>query len=184
MQLAFPNFEAFSEQQLQEYAAQQIPLMNGEAEQAAEIAQTAFSRAWSIGKACVKLKESVGSEKWEDYATTNIGGGDYWQVFRCMRLARMAPNAPNLKNTSAAFKQMQITIGDEPAPKATPRKTDIYKFQNLKASLGCIRRWWREGEALESLDAEMIEEIVDDMKFIIAIYDKLKQEIPESHEAP
>jgi hypothetical protein len=30
----------------------------------------------------------------------------------------------------------------------------------------------------------MIEEIVDDMKFIIAIYDKLKQEIPESHEAP
>jgi hypothetical protein len=182
MQLALPKFESFSEQQLQEYAALQLPVMNEEAKQAAEIARTAYQRGWSIGKACVQLKESIGSEKWEDFATEHIGIGNYWQVFRCMRMARLDLHAPNLKNTSALFKQTLIAIGDEAAPKPTPRKTDVHKFQNLKASLGCIRRWWREGEALQSLDQEMIEEIVDDMKFIIAIYDKLQQQISEPSE--
>jgi hypothetical protein len=28
------------------------------------------------------------------------------------------------------------------------------------ASLGCIRRWWREGTVLDTLDEEMITEIL------------------------
>jgi hypothetical protein len=48
------------------------------------------------------------------------------------------------------------------------------------ASLGCIRRWWREGAVLDSLDEEMISEILEDMQFVITIYDDLKKQIPET----
>jgi hypothetical protein len=181
MQLALPNFDSFDSDQLQEYAARELGIMRNEAEMAAGISATAFSRAWAVGKACVKLKDAVGEEKWEEYASQNIGGGDYYAVYRCMRLARMSPEAPPLqKSGSSQYKQLQIAIGGETAPKPTPRKTDVYKFQNLIASLGCIRRWWREGTVLDTLDEEMITEILEDMQFIISIYADLKKQIPEA----
>jgi len=179
MQLALPNFESFDSDQLQEYAARELGIMRDEAQMAAGISATAFNRAWAVGKACVKLKDAVGEEKWEEYASQNIGGGDYYAVYRCMRLARMSPEAPPLqKSGSSQYKQLQIAIGGEAVPKPTPRKTDVLRFQNLMASLGCIRRWWREGTVLDSLDEEMISEILEDMEFVITIYNDLKKQIP------
>ena len=181
MQLALPNFESFDSDQLQEYAARELGIMRNEAEMAAGISATAFTRAWAVGKACVKLKDAVGEEKWEEYASQNIGNGDYYAVYRCMRLARMSPEAPPLQKTgSSQYKQLQIAMGLEAAPKTTPRKTDVLKFQNLMASLGCIKRWWREGHVIETLDAEMIAEILEDMQFLQEIYETLKEQIPET----
>jgi hypothetical protein len=71
-------------------------------------------------------------------------------------------------------------MGLESAPKTTPRKTDVLKFQNLMASFGCIKRWWREGHVIETLDAEMITEILEDMQFLQTIYETLKEQIPEA----
>ena len=181
MQLALPNFDSFDSDQLQEYAARELGIMRNEAEMAAGISATAFSRAWAVGKACVKLKDAVGEDAWEEYASQNIGGGDYYAVYRCMRLARMSPEAPPLQKTgSSQYKQLQIAMGLEAAPKTTPRKTDVLKFQNLMASLGCIKRWWREGHVIETLDAEMIAEILEDMQFLQTIYETLKEQIPEA----
>ena len=181
MQLALPNFESFSSDELQEYASRELGIMRDEAQMAAGISATAFTRAWAVGKACVKLKDAVGEDAWEEYASQNIGGGDYYAVYRCMRLARMSPQAPPLQKTgSSQYKQLQIAMGLEAAPKTTPRKTDVYKFQNLMASLGCIRRWWREGEVIETLDDEMISEILEDMEFIISIYNDLTKKISET----
>jgi hypothetical protein len=98
-----------------------------------------------------------------------------------MRLARMSPDKPPLQKTgSSQYKQLQIAMGLESAPKTTPRKTDVLKFQNLMASLGCIKRWWREGHVIETLDAEMIAEILEDMQFLQEIYETLTKQIPEA----
>jgi hypothetical protein len=181
MQLALPNFDALSQKELEDFAAVELSMMREEAQTASAISQTAFQRAWKVGKACVKLKEGVDEDEWEAYATQNVGAGDYYAVYRCMRLARMSPDNPPLQKTgSSQYKQLQIAMGLEPAPKTTPRKTDVLKFQNLMASLGCIKRWWREGHVIETLDAEMIAEILEDMQFIISIYDDLKKQIPEA----
>ena len=51
MQLALPNFDSFDSDQLQEYAARELGIMRNEAEMAAGISATAFSRAWAVGKA-------------------------------------------------------------------------------------------------------------------------------------
>lgn len=184
MQLALPNLESFTTAQLEDFAAVELAMMRQEAQQASTISQVAFQRAWSVGKACVKLKESVKEEDWEAYAAANIGAGDYYSVYRCMRLARMSPDAPPLqKNGSSQYKQLQIAIGVEDAPKPTPRKTDVYRFQNLVASLGCIRRWWREGEVMEMLDQDMMQEIIEDTEFIVKINETLKKQISETTDA-
>ena len=181
MQLALPNFDSFSIKELEEFASAELSMMREEAQTASTISQTAFQRAWNVGKACVKLKDAVGEDAWEEYASQNIGGGDYYAVYRCMRLARMSPEAPPLQKTgSSQYKQLQIAMGLEAAPKTTPRKTDVLKFQNLMASLGCIKRWWREGHVIETLDAEMIAEILEDMQFLQTIYETLKEQIPET----
>ena len=181
MQLALPNFDSFSIKELEEFASAELSMMREEAQTASTISQTAFQRAWKVGKACVKLKEGVDEDDWEAYATQNVGAGDYYAVYRCMRLARMSPEAPPLQKTgSSQYKQLQIAMGLEAAPKTTPRKTDVLKFQNLMASLGCIKRWWREGHVIETLDAEMIAEILEDMQFLQTIYETLKEQIPET----
>jgi len=181
MQLALPNFESFSIKELEEFASAELSMMREEAQTASTISQTAFQRAWKVGKACVKLKEGVDEDDWEAYATQNVGAGDYYAVYRCMRLARMSPDKPPLQKTnSSQYKQLQIAMGLEAAPKTTPRKTDVLKFQNLMASLGCIKRWWREGHVIETLDAEMIAEILEDMQFLQTIYETLKEQIPET----
>lgn len=181
MQLALPNFDTFTIKELEDFAAVELSMMREEAHTASTISQTAFQRAWKVGKACVKLKEGVDEDEWEAYATQQVGAGDYYAVYRCMRLARMSPDRPPLQKTgSSQYKQLQIAMGLESAPKTTPRKTDVLKFQNLMASLGCIKRWWREGHVIETLDAEMITEILEDMQFIIFIYDDLKKQIPEA----
>ena len=181
MQLALPNFESFSIKELEEFASAELSIMREEAQTASTISQTAFQRAWKVGKACVKLKEGVDEDDWEAYATQNVGAGDYYAVYRCMRLARMSPDKPPLQKTnSSQYKQLQIAMGLEAAPKTTPRKTDVLKFQNLMASLGCIKRWWREGHVIETLDAEMIAEILEDMQFLQTIYETLKEQIPET----
>ena len=181
MQLALPNFDTFSRKELEDFAAVELSMMRTEAQTASTISQTAFQRAWKVGKACVKLKESVSENDWEKYAAEHVGGGDYYAVYRCMRLARMSPDAPPLqKNGSSQYKQLQIAIGEESAPKATPRKTDVYRFQNLIASIGCIRRWWREGEVMEMLDHDMMQEIVEDLEFIINIHEALEKQISEA----
>ena len=181
MQLALPNFESFSIKELEEFASAELSMMREEAQTASTISQTAFQRAWKVGKACVKLKEGVDEDDWEAYATQNVGAGDYYAVYRCMRLARMSPDKPPLQKTnSSQYKQLQIAMGLEAAPKTTPRKTDVLKFQNLMASLGCIKRWWREGHVIETLDAEMIAEILEDMQFLQTIYETLKKQIPEA----
>ena len=181
MQLALPNFDSFSIKELEEFASAELSMMREEAQTASTISQTAFQRAWKVGKACVKLKEGVDEDDWEAYATQNVGAGDYYAVYRCMRLARMSPDKPPLQKTnSSQYKQLQIAMGLEAAPKTTPRKTDVLKFQNLMASLGCIKRWWREGHVIETLDAEMIAEILEDMQFLQTIYETLKEQIPET----
>ena len=181
MQLALPNFESFSIKELEEFASAELSMMRKEAQTASTISQTAFQRAWKVGKACVKLKEGVDEDDWEAYATQNVGAGDYYAVYRCMRLARMSPDKPPLQKTnSSQYKQLQIAMGLEAAPKTTPRKTDVLKFQNLMASLGCIKRWWREGQVIETLDAEMITEILEDMQFLQEIYETLQKQIPET----
>ena len=181
MQLALPNFESLSIKELEEFASAELSMMREEAQTASTISQTAFQRAWKVGKACVKLKEGVDEDDWEAYATQNVGAGDYYAVYRCMRLARMSPDKPPLQKTnSSQYKQLQIAMGLEAAPKTTPRKTDVLKFQNLMASLGCIKRWWREGHVIETLDAEMIAEILEDMQFLQEIYETLKEQIPEA----
>ena len=181
MQLALPNFESFSIKELEEFASAELSMMREEAQTASTISQPAFQRAWKVGKACVKLKEGVDEDDWEAYATQNVGAGDYYAVYRCMRLARMSPDKPPLQKTnSSQYKQLQIAMGLEAAPKTTPRKTDVLKFQNLMASLGCIKRWWREGHVIETLDAEMIAEILEDMQFLQTIYETLKEQIPET----
>ena len=181
MQLALPNFDTFSIKELEEFASAELSMMREEAQTASTISQTAFQRAWKVGKACVKLKEGVDEDDWEAYATQNVGAGDYYAVYRCMRLARMSPDKPPLQKTnSSQYKQLQIAMGLEAAPKTTPRKTDVLKFQNLMASLGCIKRWWREGHVIETLDAEMIAEILEDMQFLQTIYETLKEQIPET----
>jgi hypothetical protein len=181
MQLALPNFDSFSIKELEDFAAIELSMMREEAQTAATISQTAFQRAWNVGKACVKLKEGVDEDDWQEYATQNVGNGDYYAVYRCMRLARMSPDKPPLQKTgSSQYKQLQIAMGLESAPKTTPRKTDVLKFQNLMASLGCIKRWWREGHVIETLDAEMIAEILEDMQFLQEIYETLQKQIPEA----
>lgn len=181
MQLALPNFDSFSIKELEEFASAELSMMREEAQTASTISQTAFQRAWKVGKACVKLKEGVDEDDWEAYAAQNVGAGDYYAVYRCMRLARMSPDKPPLQKTgSSQYKQLQIAMGLESAPKTTPRKTDVLKFQNLMASLGCIKRWWREGHVIETLDAEMIAEILEDMQFLQTIYETLKEQIPEA----
>ena len=181
MQLALPNFDTFSIKELEDFAAVELSMMREEAQTASTISQTAFQRAWKVGKACVKLKEGVDEDEWEAYATQAVGSGDYYAVYRCMRLARMSPDKPPLQKTgSSQYKQLQIAMGLESAPKTTPRKTDVLKFQNLMASLGCIKRWWREGHVIETLDAEMIAEILEDMQFLQEIYETLQKQIPEA----
>jgi hypothetical protein len=181
MQLALPNFDTFSQTELEDFAATELSMMREEAQAASTISQTAFQRAWKVGKACVKLKEAVSEDDWEAYATQHVGAGDYYAVYRCMRLARMSPDKPPLQKTgSSQYKQLQIAMGLESAPKTTPRKTDVLKFQNLMASLGCIKRWWREGHVIETLDAEMIAEILEDMQFLQEIYETLTKQIPEA----
>jgi hypothetical protein len=181
MQLALPNFDTFSQKELEDFASVELSMMREEAQAASTMSQTAFQRAWKVGKACVKLKEGVDEDDWEAYATQNVGAGDYYAVYRCMRLARMSPDKPPLQKTgSSQYKQLQIAMGLESAPKTTPRKTDVLKFQNLMASLGCIKRWWREGHVIETLDAEMIAEILEEMQFLQEIYETLQKQIPEA----
>lgn len=154
-------------QELTHSAREHLGLMRQEAEQAAQMNQQAFSRGWAVGKICVALKDKVGADKWEEYAAANIG--DYYPIYRCMRLARMSPDAPPLKG-SAQFKQLQIALGNEPPPKTTPRKTDAHKFSNLKAAIHAIRRWWREGDGVAGMDTETLREISEDLKPIVEIY--------------
>jgi hypothetical protein len=170
LQLAIPDATAHP-QEITDFARSQLDLMRSEALESSTKAAAAFERAWAIGKACVTLKDKIGPDEWEAYATSNIG--EYYPIYRCMRLARMSPDAPPLKG-SGQYKQLQIALGNEPPPKTTPRKTDTIKFSNLKAALGAIRRWWREGDGVAGLDNETLREIRDDLKPIIAIYENIE----------
>jgi hypothetical protein len=175
LQLAIPTADA-SPQDLTDFAKFHLETMRDETERASEIAQIAAHRAWAIGKACVTLKEKVGEDQWEEYATQNIG--DYFPIYRCMRLARMSPDKPPLRG-SAQYKQLQIAFGNEPPPKTTPRKTDVHKFSNFKAAVTAIRRWWREGDGIKGLDNESLREIRDDLKPIVDIYENIQLRLGE-----
>ena len=156
---------------LADFARDQLATMRTEAEQSAAQASNAFQRAWAIGKACVVLKDKVGEAEWEQYAKDNIG--DYFPIYRCMRLARMSPDAPPLRG-SGQYKQLQIALGNELAPKTTPRKTDSVKFSNLLAACGAVRRWWRDGDGVAGLDNETLQELMEDLKPIVDIYENIK----------
>jgi hypothetical protein len=169
LQLPLPTADT-PEADIISFAASQLETFKAEAQQASELSQIAFQRAWAVGKACVTLKDKVGEAGWEEYATKNIG--EYFPIYRCMRLARMSPDGPPLKG-SGQYKQLQIALGNEPPPKTTPRKVDAYRFTNLKASIGCIRRWWREGDGVTGMDQETLREIRDDLKPIMEIYENI-----------
>ena len=66
MQLALPNFDTFSQKELENFAAIELSMMREEAQTASTISQTAFLRAWNVGKACVKLKEGVDEDDWQE----------------------------------------------------------------------------------------------------------------------
>lgn len=170
LSIAVPSFDALPPEEIQAFAAQNLEILRGEAASAKDLATQAAERAWAIGKACVHLKDTgiIQADLWEDWARDNIGAGDYLPVYRSMRLFRMSPERPPGR-TSAQFKQLQIMFGDEPVPKQTPRKSDVKRFTNFKASCSAIQRWWREGEAIKGLDAETLREILDDLKPLVAI---------------
>jgi hypothetical protein len=155
------------------FARTHLSMFREEAEKARDLSQLAFHRAWTIGKACVALREKLGDDKseWIAYAKENIG--DYQPIARCMMLARMSPDKPPLRD-SAQYKQSQIILGNEPPPKTTPRKTDVHKFSNFKAAVTAIRRWWREGDGIKGLDNESLREIRDDLKPIVDIYENIQ----------
>lgn len=168
--LAIPAFDQLAPEQVQAFAASNLEILRGEASAAKDLATQAAERAWAIGKACVHLKDTgiIQADLWEDWAKENIGAGDYLPVYRSMRLYRMSPERPPGR-TSTQFKQIQIMFGDEPMPKQTPRKSDVMRFTNFKASCSSIQRWWREGEAIKGMDADTLSEILDDLKPVVAI---------------
>lgn len=170
LSIAIPAFDTLPPEEIQSFAAQNLEILRGEASAAKDLATQAAERAWAIGKACVHLKDNgiIQADIWEDWAKDNIGAGDYLPVYRSMRLFRMSPERPPGR-TSAQFKQLQIMFGDEPMPKTTPRKSDVKRFTNFKASCGAIQRWWRGGDAIKGLDAETLNEILEDLKPLVAI---------------
>lgn len=170
LSIAIPAFDTLLPEEIQSFAAQNLEILRGEASAAKDLATQAAERAWAIGKACVHLKDNgiIQADMWEDWAKDNIGAGDYLPVYRSMRLFRMSPERPPGR-TSAQFKQLQIMFGNEPMPKTTPRKSDVKRFTNFKASCGAIQRWWRGGDAIKGLDAETLNEILEDLKPLVAI---------------
>lgn len=168
--LAVPAFDTLPPEEIQAFAAQNLEILRGEASAAKDLAIQAAERAWAIGKACVHLKDTgiIQADLWEDWAKENIGAGDYLPVYRSMRLYRMSPERPPGR-TSTQFKQIQIMFGDEPMPKQTPRKSDVMRFTNFKASCSSIQRWWRGGDAIKGLDAETLSEILEDLRPMAAI---------------
>ncbi len=150
------------------FAREQLEAMRQEALVAKEKTDSAFLKAWQIGKACATIGDRLGPDAFEDWAKEHIHE-DYFAIYKCTTLALMSPDKPPLRS-SGQYKQLQITLGNEPPPKTTPRKTDAHKFTNLKAAIGCIRRWWREGDGVEGMDTETLREIRDDLKPIIEIY--------------
>ena len=157
---------------LASYARREIAVMREEALAAKAATDSAFQRAWRIGKACATIGDRLGPAEFESWAKENIYE-DYFTVYKCTTLALMSPDKPPL-TSSGQYKQLQITLGNEPAPKTTPRKTDAFKFSNLKASISCIRRWWREGDGVAGMDQETLREIRDDLKPIIEIYGNIE----------
>ena len=168
--IAIPAFDAITPEEIQAFAAQNLDLMRQEAQSVSTLTEQAYQRAWAVGKACVHLKDNgiIQADLWEDWAKQNIGGGDYLPVYRCMREFRKSPTRPPGR-PSAQFKQLQIMLGDEPMPKTTPRKSDVVKFANFKASCAAIQRWWRSGDVIAGFDAETLKEIEDDLTPLVAI---------------
>jgi hypothetical protein len=164
IQLSLPIFEELDDGSLTTYAAEGLGEMETEAREAQSLSERAFQRAWAVGKACVVLKERIGAENWENYARENIHR-DYMPIYRCMRLARMDPQKPPLRG-SLQYKQLMIALGDEAAPKATPRKTDHHSLINFKAANLALKRWWKDGGVLESMDVETIRAVKEDVEWM------------------
>lgn len=168
--LAIPSFADLQPEEVTAFAEENTKLMKADVEEAKRLAAQAAQRMWLVGKACVYIKDNklVQPELFEEWATSNVGGGDYHSVYRSMRFYRISERGP-LGRVAAQFKQLLIMNGDEPMPKLTPRKTDALRFCNLKAALGAVRRWWRSGDAIEGLDAETLKEIAEDLQPVVAI---------------
>jgi hypothetical protein len=168
--LAVPSFADLPPEEVTAFAEENTKLMKAEAAEAKRLALQAAKRMWLVGKACVYIKDNklVQPDLFEEWATSNVGGGDYHGVYRSMRFYRMSEDGPPGR-VAAQFKQLLIMNGDEPMPKLTPRKTDGHRFLNFKAACSSIQRFWRGGDAIQGLDAETLKEIADDLAPIVEI---------------
>jgi hypothetical protein len=172
LQLDLGKLDQVDNDTLAAFAKEHLATMREEALAAKEKTESAFLRAWQVGKACATIGDRLGPAQFEEFAKANISA-DYFAVYRCTTLALMSPDKPPLRG-SAQYKQLQIAFGNEPPPKTTPRKTDTHKFSNFKAAVTAIRRWWREGDGIKGLDNESLREIRDDLKPIVDIYENIQ----------
>ncbi len=175
LQLDLGKLDSIDNDTLAGFARAQLEAMRAEALRAKQDTESAFQRAWQIGKACATIGDRIGPEGFEEWAKANISE-DYFAIYRCTTLALMSPDKPPMRG-AAQYKQLQIALGNEAAPKTTPRKTDALRFSNLKAAIGAIRRWWREGDGVTGADQETLREIRDDLKPIVDIYENLNAQL-------
>jgi hypothetical protein len=169
--LAVPAFDTLPPEEVQAFAKTNMEIALSEADTVKQLIKQASQRAWLVGRACVHLRDNVlryeQQEIWEDWAKQNISE-NYLPLSRAMRWARIDESkVPG--RTAAQGKQLLIMLGEEPSPKQTPRKSDVMRFTNFKASCSSIQRWWREGEAIKGMDADTLSEILDDLKPVVAI---------------
>lgn len=169
--LAVPAFESLSEQEARELATLHIKLGLQRADEARQAIRSGSQSVWLAGKAAIHIRDNIlkmeDLDLWEAWAKENINE-DYLHVGWAMKCARDNPNGPREK-VAVNGKQLLIFSGDEVVPKETPRKEDTLKFKNMLASVGCIRRWWRGGDAVNGLDNDLIRELSRELATIVPI---------------
>jgi hypothetical protein len=136
LQLDLGKLDQIDNETLARFARINLLTMRDEALDAKLKTESAFQRAWQVGKACATIGDRLGPEQFEEWAKENIHD-DYFAIYRCTTLALMSPDKPPMRG-SAQYKQLQIALGNEAAPKTTPRKSDVMRFSNFKACCGGI----------------------------------------------
>lgn len=177
LELDIKSLESHDDATLAEFARANFEAMKAEAIQAKQLATTAFQKAWMVGKACVVVGDRIGEERFEEWARANISE-DYYALYRCTILAISSPERPPLK-PAAQYKQLQIALGEEPEPKITPRKSD-HKLVNFKAGRMAIKRFWGFAKDEPWMDKEMLAEIEEDLRDIVAIHAAILQRLEET----
>ncbi len=176
--LTLPDFSGLQDSDLGGLARSWLAEMEKSAKTSHEAAAQGMECMWAVGKALVELKGRSGKDgpEWQSFAES-LTGSAYWPLYRCMRFARQHPDKPKIRGSSAEYKQLLIALGEEKAPKPTPRQTDAHEFKNLVAAVDAIERWWRKGEVIAGRDADTLNDMLDRLAPILRIHEQIRQSL-------